>query len=120
MEETKSRRILILAFVIPATLYQCYVTLYAFRTAKTLSTLLKGIGAEAPIITNWFVQYYKYLPSIPFLSILFAIDLMRRNPPPIGYAAMLIFFILLATFTMQAWINEAWFLPMLQRIRSVD
>jgi len=119
VHDSKAARILIGAFIVPVVLYQCYVVVMAFRMATVLNNLLQGLGAEAPNITQWFLDYHKYLSLVPVLTVILAIDAARRDPPRIVYTAVLIFFCLVVTFAMQALINEAWFVPMFDLIKMI-
>ena len=107
------------AFLVPVILFQIYVAFAAYRNAEMLRDLITNAGVEAPVITLWFLNLYKAFPVVPVVSILAGVDLLRRDHPSIWHTSMVLFTSFLVAFVMQAWANEAWFLPLFQLIKAM-
>jgi hypothetical protein len=89
--------------------WQIYAVLAAFRRAPILRDLLEGLGAVPPNLTRVFLATYPYWPIVPvaFTVLVFRARNRERVPLAITIGAIAL------ALVLHAWMNEAWFLPIL-------
>ena len=100
-------------------IWQVYVVFAAFHRGAGLDTILTGLGATPPLITRAYLRTLRLWPLVPVLSLLLSADVLRRPEPGVKYSAFALFFVAASGFVLQAWANEAWFVPVLELIRRV-
>lgn len=110
--------------VLAATLFigigwQVYVLFVIHRMAPVLGGLLSGVNAEPPLITRVFLGIYRWLAVVPLASTALALDLLRRQERSSRRTFVVTVICLGGGFALQAWANEAWFMPVLSLFRQI-
>lgn len=99
-------------FLSTALLWQLYTAWLAFRNAPFLRPLVASLGPRIPAVTQNFLALYKLWFAIPLLFALLSADVVRRERAPLAYFAAVLIAAVGAALFLQAWLNEAWFRPL--------
>ncbi len=99
--------------------WQVYIVAVAFRMAPVLENLLAGLGSELPTITGSFLGSYRFFVLLPAATAGAALVALRRESLGPWQSALLVGLALGATMALHAWINEAFFAPVLDLLRTI-
>ena len=118
-ESELSAKPIAVVVIVLATVWQIYLIALLFRVAPTMQHLLADLGAELSLPTRTLLGAYRWSPSVPLLSVLLTIDIMRRRRVHRGHAVAVLIIVVGLSCGLHAWIMEAWFRPMFQLIEAV-
>jgi len=100
-------------------IWQTYAVVLAFRNGPVMKDLMESLGVELPPLTQAFVITYKFWPSLPIISLIVATDILRRKTASNLYLFLGLTYTVGAALVLHAWLNEAWFLPLLSILKQV-
>ena len=89
-----------------AILWQAYIATIAFRSAATLRSLLKGLGAEPSVMLQIFFASYLVWPAIPVVFAIAGLAILRRQEMPLLHSSILLVSAFLTGFAMHALVTE--------------
>lgn len=99
-------------FLAATLLWQLYAVWLAFRNAPILRPLVAGLGPRIPAVTHNFLAVYPFWALVPLLFAALSVDVARRKQARLGYFASVLVASVLAALFLHAWLNEAWFRPL--------
>ena len=107
-------------FLSAALLWQLYSVWLAFRNAPFLRPMVASLGSRIPALTHNFLAVYRFWPLVPLVFAALSFDVARRERAPLGYFAAVIIASVVAALFLQAWLNEAWFRPLVVILNSAE
>jgi len=107
-------------FLGAALLWQLYAVWLAFRNAPILRPLVAGLGPRIPPVTQNFLAVYKLWALVPLLFAALSYDVARREKARLGHFAAVLIASVVAALFLHAWLNEAWFRPLVVVLGSAQ
>lgn len=119
MDQSKTQRIHSGILFGAGIIWQIYAVVLAFRNGPVMRELMEGLGVELPPLTHAFVATYKLWPSLPIISIFVTADILRRKTVNNLYLFLGLTYTVGAALVLHTWLNEAWFLPLLNLLKQI-
>jgi hypothetical protein len=93
---------------------QLYIVIRLFFYIGDFKKLFAEMGSELPGITLLLLKGYPFLILFPILSVIFAVELIRRKRLPAAYSVAVLTVILVLTVTIHLFTTEALYAPILK------
>ena len=100
-------------------IWQMYQIIIMFNYTPMLIKSLSGLGAELPVITRLYLSTYNGFVILPVLTIILAIDIIRRKSIPKAYAMIGFGVVALLTLIMQMFFSQATFAPFFMLVEKI-
>ena len=119
-EESKIHQIYTSILLFAVTLWEIYLAFRAYRNGEALSQFIGTLGVQAPVFTRWFLSTYQFWVVFPLLSTVVAVFVIRRRSISLKLCVTIVALSLFVALLLDAWLNEAFFVPLLKIMNAVQ
>ena len=119
-EESRIHQIYTSILLFAVTVWEIYLAFRAYRNGEALGDLIGTLGVQAPVFTRWFLSTHQFWLVFPALSTLVAVFIIRRRSLSLRFSVMIVAFSLFVALLLDAWMNEAFFVPLISIMKAVQ